>query len=200
MVGRKKVALRLSWFICVHTVALPTPQVNRLLLAPPTCVPSCQLKKHKLALSTSVMQMFLRMAGRRWAYRPSEPDDTKDVNEFICHRIDSGRRLLHLFDFIERTNRGDIGRRPHWSLSRPSLCGAYLTFHRQKDSAVTLPSRPTSRMVCTHVYIAFHTCVDRHVREPSSRDCAKIRTPVPNATWLRHYQLIHKGDQCCMRK
>ena len=45
---------------------------------------------------------------------------------------------------------GHTGGRSHRIFHPPSFCGACLNFSRQKDSALSFPRRPCSRILCTN--------------------------------------------------
>ena len=52
--------------------------------------------------------------------------------------------------FFRRTSRGHTGGRSHRISHPPSFCGACLNFSREKDSAISIPRRPLSRILCTN--------------------------------------------------
>ena len=58
--------------------------------------------------------------------------------------------------FVGRTSRGHTGGRSHRIFHPPSFCGACLSFSREKDSAIPLPRRPSSRILCTNDLIVLH--------------------------------------------
>ena len=58
--------------------------------------------------------------------------------------------------FVECTSRGHTGGRSHRISHPPSFCGACLYFSREKDSAISFPRRPWSRILCTKDLIVFH--------------------------------------------
>ena len=58
--------------------------------------------------------------------------------------------------FVGRTSRGHTGGRSHRISHPPSFCGACLNFSREKDSAITFPRRPWSRILCTNDLIVLH--------------------------------------------
>ena len=58
--------------------------------------------------------------------------------------------------FVGRTSRGHTGGRSHRISHPPSICGTYLTFFREKDSAIPFPRRPWSRILCANDLIVLH--------------------------------------------
>ena len=58
--------------------------------------------------------------------------------------------------FVGRTSRGHTGGRSHRIFHPPSFCGACLYFSREKDSAIPLPRRPWSRILCTNDLMVLH--------------------------------------------
>ena len=58
--------------------------------------------------------------------------------------------------FVGRTSRGHTGGRSHRISHPPSFRGACLNFSREKDSAIPLPRRPSSRNLCTNDLIVLH--------------------------------------------
>ena len=58
--------------------------------------------------------------------------------------------------FVGRTSRGHTGGRSHRISHPPSFCGACLNFSREKDSAISFPRRPRSRILCTNDLIVPH--------------------------------------------
>ena len=82
--------------------------------------------------------------------------------------------------FCGRTSRGHTEGRSH-RISPPSFCGASLHFYRERDLAVLFPRRPGSQILCTHEIIVLHLLGMIVRKNPSSCDCAKIRTHVPTS-------------------
>ena len=64
--------------------------------------------------------------------------------------------------FVGRTSRGHTGGRSHRiSHPPPSFCGSCLHFSREKDSAITFPRRPRSRILCVcFSSLSFWTSMD----------------------------------------
>ena len=68
----------------------------------------------------------------------------------------------------------------------PSFCGACLNFYCEKDSAVSFPRQPWSRILCTNELIVLHLLRFFFFffllrKNPSSCDCTEIRTHVPTS-------------------
>ena len=59
-------------------------------------------------------------------------------------------------EFVGRSSRGHTGGRSHRISHPPSFCGACPNFSREKDSAITFPRRPRSRILCTNDLIVLH--------------------------------------------
>ena len=55
--------------------------------------------------------------------------------------------------FVGRTSQGHTGGRSHRISHPPSFCGACLNFSREKDSAISFPRRPWSRILCILFFI-----------------------------------------------
>ena len=93
---------------------------------------------------------------RGWILTLSADDDNDDdvivqLNQSTNHTWSNGKCVCVCFlcvffpfilDFNGRTSRGHAGRRQHRIFHPPSFCGAYLTFSREKDSAIPFPRRP----------------------------------------------------------
>ena len=58
--------------------------------------------------------------------------------------------------FVGRTSRGHTRGRSHRFSHPPSFCGTCLNFSREKDSAISFPRRPWSRILCTNDLIVLH--------------------------------------------
>ena len=82
------------------------------------------------------------------ASKPSEHSYSQCVCVFFSFILD--------IKFVGRTSRGHTGGRSHRISHPPSFRGAWLNFSREKDSAISFPRRPRSRILCTGDLIVLH--------------------------------------------
>ena len=95
--------------------------------------------------------------------------------------------------FVRRTSRGHKGGRSHTIFHRPSFCGAYLIFSREKDSAIPFPRRPLSRILCTNDLIVLHSLGVLFFSE--KKLVYRDPTHVPTCQKVTRLPLSYQGDR-----
>ena len=100
--------------------------------------------------------------------------------------------------FVGRTSRGHTGERSHRISHPSSFCGACLNFSPEKDSAISFPRRPCSRILCTNDLIVLHLLGISFfsffflVRKIPFTG---IRTHVPTCRKVTRLLLSYRGDR-----
>ena len=110
------------------------------------------IKLHITAQSGLVILVILchsrwssQARGDQW-YLLRKPLIKRDRGECVCVFFP----FILDIKFVGRTSRGHTGGSSHRISHPPSFCGACLNFSREKDSAISFPRRPWSRILCTN--------------------------------------------------
>ena len=100
--------------------------------------------------------------------------------------------------FVGCNSRGHTGGRSHRISHPPSFCGACLYSSCEKDSAVTFPRRPRSRILCTNDLIVLHSLgvlILFHFFSEEKSQLPVFELTSQRVRRLRGYQPSYRGDR-----